>query len=145
MNVIPYRIIQYKRRGITVDALAHRVRNPRACGIEGIVYIKPHYRSIICVLVSSGSAVAGEELALARVISHGGSGMVVQSRIGIQPECSANAGRWLVIIESPVHQPTRHQDHRRRRSKSRFCLSKDLHRAMGILCTTLGVSHGWIP
>ena len=51
-----------------MDALAHRVRNPCACRIEGIVYIEPYYRSIICALVSTGSMVVRREFAW--VISH---------------------------------------------------------------------------
>jgi len=84
-----------------VDALAHRMGNPCARGIEGIIYIKPHYRSIIYTPVSLGSAVVGKKLALAWVISHTGSGMVILPEIGISPWVSANAGLWLKLSNRP--------------------------------------------
>ena len=85
----------------TVDTLAHRMGNLCACGIEGIIYIEPHYRSIICAPVSFGSAVVREKPVLAWVISHSGSGMVVLSEIGISPSSSASAGLWLKLSNRP--------------------------------------------
>ena len=57
-----------------MDALAHRMGNPCACRVEGIVYIEPYYRPIIYTPVSVGSAVVGDKLTLNRVISHVGRG-----------------------------------------------------------------------
>ena len=51
-------------KATTVDAFAHRVGDPGACRIEGIVYVEPHYRPIVCAPVNVGSVVVGRELTL---------------------------------------------------------------------------------
>ena len=64
--------------------------------------------------------------------------VMVSVKFGILPSSSANAERWLTLSNSPVHQRTRHQDHRRRRSESRFYASIYLHRCSGRLMHRTG-------
>ena len=124
----------------TMNALAHSMRDPCTCGIEGIIYVEPYYRPIICVPVSVGSPAIGEGLALGRVISHAGRGMVRRWWC-IDRDRDLSLGKFRAvadIIEIPVHHRTRHQDYRRRRSESHFYVSVHLQRRSGRPTRPLG-------
>lgn len=78
----------------------------------------------------------GEELALARVISHSGRGTVTRTDFSknLDRDLAVISGKSRTvadIIESPVHHRTRHQDHRRRHSESRSYASIHLQRHPG--------------
>jgi hypothetical protein len=91
-----------------MDAFTHRVRNLCACRIEGIVYVEPHYRSIIYTQVSVKSRVVERNLTLAWVLSHIGGGMVVGGSQSSDRDLGVIFGKSRAVadtIESPHPRP----------------------------------------